>query len=316
MTRISTTLCFLLSGWVTTAHADLSDCGISDVVVIDNVSFVAGDDISCSAATRITLGPNITIGDGARLSLTAPLIELTPVVQVINGGVFLANTGATVLGIGILNDTGILACGNKWTNDLECPQVDYPGQDAEYGRDVGSSDSDGHAGFSFTKLDVDGYPLPALAPSWSCVKDNVTGLVWEVKTDDDGLRDKDWTYTWYNTDSNTNGGLEGYQDGGNCTGSSCDTQGYVQAVNSQGLCGFSDWGMPTIKALENIVTRDRVNPTIDTRYFPNTLSSYYWSGSPSANYLGNAWRIPFSEGDSYYSSKSQSYYVRLVRSGQ
>ena len=316
MLRIFTTALFLFFVYVTTAHADLSDCGVSDVVVIDDISFVAGNDISCSAATSITLGPNVVIYDDARLTLIAPLVKLAPVVRILHGGILVVNSGAAVLGTGILNDTGITTCGNEWSNELECPLVLYPGQDAEYGRDVSSDDLDGHAGFSFTKLSQDGYPLSASATSWSCVKDNVTGLIWEVKTDDGGLRDKDWTYSWYNADSNTNGGFEGYQDGGSCTGSSCDTQGYVQAVNSQGLCGASDWSMPTIKALETIVTRDRLNPAIDTDYFPNTLSANYWSGTPSAVRLGSAWRIPFSVGDSYYSGENYGHHVRLVRGGQ
>jgi hypothetical protein len=103
---------------------------------------------------------------------------------------------------GPLNDTGIVTCGDASNNELPCPVADYPGQDAEYGRDVTHNDpSDGHAGFSFTKLDANGSDLPASATDWSCVRDNVTGLIWEVKTDDGGLRDQDWKYTWYNPDS-------------------------------------------------------------------------------------------------------------------
>ena len=53
------------------------------------------------------------------------------------------------------------------------------------------------------------------------MRDNVTGLMWEVKTDDGGLRDKDWTYSWYNPDATTNGGSAGYADyGDNCFDSS------------------------------------------------------------------------------------------------
>jgi hypothetical protein len=49
---------------------------------------------------------------------------------------------------GPLNDTGIVTCGDASSNDLPCPVADYPGQDAEYGRDVTHNDpSDGHAGF-------------------------------------------------------------------------------------------------------------------------------------------------------------------------
>lgn len=64
-----------------------------------------------------------------------------------------------------------------------------------------NDDSDGHAGFSFTKLDANGNELLANATDWSCVKDNVTGLIWEVKqggngtVGDEGLHDADDTYT-------------------------------------------------------------------------------------------------------------------------
>ena len=44
------------------------------------------------------------------------------------------------------------------------------------------------------------------AKDWACTRDNATGLVWEVKTDDGGLRDKDNTYSWYDPNPATNGG--------------------------------------------------------------------------------------------------------------
>ena len=56
----------------------------------------------------------------------------------------------------------------------------------------------GAAGFDYTKIANDGSELPADAPlgsaagEWACTRDNATGLVWEVKTDDGGLRDMDW----------------------------------------------------------------------------------------------------------------------------
>ena len=59
-----------------------------------------------------------------------------------------------------LNDTGITTCSDENTNGLSCPVSGYPGQDGEHGRDVThNDDSDGHAGFSFTKLDANGNPL-------------------------------------------------------------------------------------------------------------------------------------------------------------
>ena len=223
------------------------------------------------------------------------------------------------VGTGRLNDTGITTCSNATQNGLTCPVTGFPGQDAEYGRDqTHNDDSDGHAGFSFTKLDADGNPLPASAAAWSCVRDNVTGLIWEVKTDDSGLRDKDWTYSWYNPDAATNGGSPGTPDGGNnCFNTArCDTQSYVADVNAQGLCGAHDWRLPDPRELLSIVSNDRVNPSIDTTYFPNTVASWFWSASPYASPPYYAWHVDFYYGYVYYGFKSVAEYVRLVRGGQ
>ena len=227
------------------------------------------------------------------------------------------STGAT----GKLNDTGITTCGNATQNNQPCPLLDYPNQDGDSGRDVtANDDSDGHAGFSYTKISSTGAELPASATEWSCVKDNVTGLMWEVKTDDGGLHDKDWTYSWYEPDNTKNGGYAGTQNGGDCGGTSqCDTYAYVQAVNAAIWCGAKDWRMPTERELKSIVRRDRQYPTIDMDWFPNTLSTYYWSSSPVAGGY-DAWVVNFSNGDfngtSPWDSKGNGSNLRLVRGGQ
>ena len=43
---------------------------------------------------------------------------------------------------------------------------------------------------SYAKLDACGNPLLYTATSWVMVRDNVTGLIWEVKTDDGSVHDK------------------------------------------------------------------------------------------------------------------------------
>ncbi len=176
-----------------------------------------------------------------------------------------------------LNDTGIDWCADETTNFLPCPVDGYPGQDAQDGRDVTHNDpSDGHAGFSFTKLDASGNPLAASASSWSCVRDNVTGLIWEVKTDDGGLRDKDWTYSWYNPDATANGGSAGYADyGNNCFDPSrCDTDKYVADINGAGLCGASDWRLPADDELLSIVSDDRTLVPLSTRTISRTRRAH------------------------------------------
>ena len=108
-----------------------------------------------------------------------------------------------------INDTGVTSCGDYSrghsgisNNDVVCQLLtDSNGdpvptnQDGVSGRDINfPNDEDGRKGFSFTKLDAAGLALSSSVSQWSCVKDNVTGLVWELKTDDGGLHDKDDTY--------------------------------------------------------------------------------------------------------------------------
>ena len=225
-----------------------------------------------------------------------------------------------------LNDTGITRCGNADDNDLNCAQAGFPGQDAEFGRDVThNDDSDGHAGFSYTKICNSGEAagvgncpadptLGSAANEWACTRDNVTGLMWEVKTDDGGLRDKDHTYTWYNSDSNTNGGAAGTENGGTCVDTvNCDTAKYAARVNAVGLCGYSDWRMPDIFRLQSIANRGHRSPAINTTYFPNTRNSGYWAASPNADFNDSAWFVDFDYVNDSYLDKDISLYVRLVR---
>ena len=226
-----------------------------------------------------------------------------------------------------LNDTGIDWGGDysSGNNSYCISNVSAP-QDCDQGLDAtNNDDSDGHAGFSFTKLDSSGNALAASATEWSCVLDNVTGLIWEVKTDDGGLRDKDDSYNWYNTDPETNGGAVGYadDDGDICYGydssdasTYCNTEAFTARVNAVGLCGAKDWRLPTRLELRSIVDLSRTRRSIDSNYFPNTRSSSYWSASPVADSSDDAWRLYFYVGYDGSSYRSDSYHVRLVRSGQ
>lgn len=231
-----------------------------------------------------------------------------------------------------LNDTGITWGGNSPEgNEPDCSGTEISAQDCAHGRDATHNrDADGHGGFSFTKLDTNGRPLIdqrtdyTTAP-WACVRDNITGLTWEVKTDEGGLHDRDDGYNWYNTDPETNGGTEGFadDDGAICHGYApgdastfCNTQAYVARVNAEGWCGASDWRMPTRKELQGIVSYGHAMPAIDRDYFPNTASSYYWSASLSSYYSFCAWNVGFSHGGSYFRTHGNVWQVRLVRSGQ
>ncbi len=148
---------------------------------------------------------------------------------------------------------------------------------------------------SYTKLGQGGVALSdAAAPAdgWLMVRDNVTGLIWEIKTDDNSIHDRDNTYTWDNTAT------------------------FITAVNNENFGGFSDWRPPTIKELSTLVNSNGYDPAINTVFFPRTKSSYYWSSTTYAYSSGYAWGVYFYRGDVTYNDKSISYYVRAVRAGQ
>ena len=93
-----------------------------------------------------------------------------------------------------LNDTGITKC-VFFSIFADCTEgigsigswFDH-NQDAEVGRDYLATNGQltkvgaGIAGFDFTKISAAGEKLPATATAWSCVLDNQTGLMWEIKT--------------------------------------------------------------------------------------------------------------------------------------
>ena len=198
---------------------------------------------------------------------------------------------------------------------------------------IGSTHSD------YTKLDANGYELPSSARSWACVLDNRSGLIWEVKTDDGGVRDKDNKYRWggkgvsdvalkWVKNSPGNKYPESRWDG---SGDRYDDWNkLVTAANSEQLCGFSDWRVPDLYQLASLVrcrsgnyknldkgcSGSYQNPTIDTKYFPDATSGRYWSASPYADYSDSAWLLNFNGGYDDYNYRSYYYDVRLVRSGQ
>ncbi len=218
----------------------------------------------------------------------------------------------------LLNDTGITwggdyESGNKdtCTSNISGPQDCNQGRDATH-----NDDSDGHAGFSFTKLDENGNPLVdqsidyATTP-WSCVKDNVTGLVWEVKQNKNGvedaenIHDADNKYEWGGTTA----------QGPNYGVHYREWDELVDGSNNASFCGFKDWRVPTINELENLVSFNRTDPSIDTDYFPNTYASNFWSASPLANNQNDAWYVFFHDGQSNNYDRGSEWRVRLVRSG-
>jgi len=217
-----------------------------------------------------------------------------------------------------LNDTGITWSGNYPSgNNATCIGTEVDKQDCSYGRDAQAAAGTlskigaGAAGFDFTKLDSSGNTLPASASSWSCVKDNHTGLIWEVKTTDGGIHDKNNTYKW--------GGLTAQgRDHANKEGIYYDDWNtLVSGSNTNSFCGFSNgWRVPNRHELRSIVHLGVSNPAIDTDYFPNGAAFTVWASSPNVGGADYAWAVGLgsSGGYTHYYDRSQKHGVHLVRS--
>ncbi len=124
------------------------------------------------------------------------------------------------------------------------------------------------------------------------VTDNLTGLMWEQKTDDGGSRDKDTTVTWK------------------------DALSYCEDLV---LGSYSDWRLPNPKELERIVDLSTSNPAVDTTYFPNTNNGFYWTGTSCVGcHKFKAFSYDFADGRLYFGVKFldgdyPENYVRCVR---
>jgi len=165
----------------------------------------------------------------------------------------------------------------------------------------------------FVKLANTGELLEDDASSWECVEDRNSKLTWEVKKNDGGIRDRDNSYSWLRE---INGETDGTNNGGRCRGGvDCDTSSYARAINSQELCGFSDWRLPTKEELETLVDYNN-NPkqaTINMSYFPEAIPSWYWTASENPELEGYAWYVLFKNGIALNDLKERPKHIRLVR---
>jgi len=124
----------------------------------------------------------------------------------------------------------------------------------------------------------------------SYTADNVTGRMWVTNPNDlsGGQYVSSGTYTWEQAIAK------------------CEALTYA---------GYSDWRLPNIKELQSIVDYSRQSPSINTAYFLNTQSNYYWSSTTYVPLTTYAWYVFFDNGYMGYSNKSNFYYVRCVRAG-
>lgn len=235
----------------------------STFIVGDEIQFTAAGDISSPALEWISNldGP---IGSGETFSLAS-----------LHSGVHLIYlTGSDDYGT-ILIDTVVITV-NPGAATGRLPDT---GQFYSYTSIFGEDSDYAINPHHYTKLDTSGNPLSADATGWVMVKDDVTGLIWEVKTDDGGIHDMTNTYTYQGAENE-----------------------FIAQLNSDNFGGFSDWRIPTIKERDFLFDAGTHDPAINTAYFPNTVSTDYMV----SEYLDSYYDDDFIVDDAHV-------YVRAVR---
>ena len=81
------------------------------------------------------------------------------------------------------------------------------------------------------------------------------------------------------------------------TGGSMAWEAALTYCESLTLAGHTDWRLPNRKELRSIVDYTKYSPAIDTAYFPDTLSSDYWSSTTYADYSDYVWYVLFNHGN-------------------
>lgn len=198
----------------------------------------------------------------------------------------------------IMND-GIDNNCNGLKNETFTAQFPDTGQTRSY-TDTFGEDSDFTIDApSYTKLDTNQGELSDSARVWSFVRDNVTGLIWEVKDSGDGyenpegnLQDVDNRYTW-------NG-----------------AQAFISDMNDQSYGGFDDWRLPTVKELGYLANSGVFTGSFPLDYFPYAGSLSIWSAIEDPTSPDDAWYVSTLKGIPFMGAKTKLNSVWAVRGSQ
>ena len=202
-------------------------------------------------------------------------------------------------GAATVPDTGVKKCYNN-TDNITCPErgESFYGQDGNFSINQPS----------YTKLDENGNALPDNATDTELfmVRDEVTGLVWEVKHAKDNTlnysdpNDADNIYTWYDGATGTPG-LDN------------DTQDFIDDLNAASYGNQENWRLPTTAELMTIINFARIDPSINSYFsFSNTIKKAYWTAATSAKKPANAFQITFTYGATDTLAKSKPSSARAV----
>ncbi|MBN1913791.1 MAG: DUF1566 domain-containing protein [Candidatus Omnitrophica bacterium] len=184
-------------------------------------------------------------------------------------------------------DSGQKRCYDEDGNNIKTPKPGdrYYGQDGSYIINP----------LSFTKLAEGGSELKE-STTWQkgirMVRDNNTGLIWEVKSPVSG--DVNYIGDCYNWE---------------------DAFAYVKELNKKGFGDFRDWRLPGREELRMMVDYNGQIPATDQKFFPDCLPAFYWSKDSNNKEPVFGWGVYFAYGCAICYLKTSYYPVRAVRGG-
>jgi hypothetical protein len=231
-----------------------------------------------TTGTKVFTVKTSSAGAVVDVTRSATVIALPPV-SVSN----LTDTGMTNMQCQGASSDVLLACTDPAAIALSTQQ------DGMVGRDITSPDgTDGVLGFSYSKIGAN--------PVTDCVKDNVTGLIWEGEP----------VYSFVS-------GANALTNARASTQPFTNVPTHLAAINASNLCGFSDWRLPTRRELESLAYFGSITYGVraDPTWLPNHGTSGYWSSTPYVASAGYYWVA----GDGSVTGRYPGNYagVRLVR---
>ncbi|MCC6847377.1 MAG: DUF1566 domain-containing protein [Deltaproteobacteria bacterium] len=298
------------NGSLGTCNGNLSSCSASLTTCNANYASCSADLATVNAGTAVAADvlAGKTFSSGAGLGLTGTMPN--------NGAVNVTpGTAPQAIAAGYHNGAGAVAgdadlvAGNVKngvdlfgvTGTLLNPPL-KTGQTTSYGA---GSDGDLQKGVARSFTDNgDG-----------TITDNTTGLMWEKKSDDGSIHDKDNAYTWGMTSPpyTMNGTM---------------VTTFLAGLNGGGgFAGHTDWRIPNVNELQSLANYQNVNPAVAPAFNTAcaasctvttcscTQSNYYWSSTTYQYAPGNAWYVNFNVGYVFADFKSNDFYVRAVRGG-
>jgi hypothetical protein len=122
------------------------------------------------------------------------------------------------------------------------------------------------------------------ANEWACTRDQQTNLVWSIES----IR-------------------------GNWDDATTARPADYEAAKRCGL--DSGWRAPSRDELLTIIRRDSTSaPPVDEAYFPNTVTSFYWTADSEGAEPASGWLVYFLNGNTIALNRNFSSLVRLVHS--